>query len=113
MAVGNNDTLTTWPNLTPDDKRVLAAATGITLAANGTVAQNSNPPGEMPNWGLFIQVNNDRGRGELQGPMTSNYIQALINRTPPDDTRLGDLNDALNFLKARERGAPAGIGVLA
>jgi hypothetical protein len=98
-----------YANSTADDYKVLSASTGITLNADGTVAQNINTAGERPNWGMFISVNNDRSIGRLQGTMTSGYIQDIIDHVAgpgSDDGRLTDLNSALSFLKARESGSP-------
>jgi hypothetical protein len=94
----------TFSSLTEDDKSVIKTAIGITLAADGSVAENTT--GEFPDWRFIDQINDDRHYGRLEGPVNSTYFQNLIADAPLDTpaSHLRNLNTALDFLLARENG---------
>jgi hypothetical protein len=106
-AVTKPDPWMSFAALTADDREVIRVATGITLAKDGSVAENAT--GEFPDWGTILQINHDREEGLLQGSISSGYIKALMDRTPlemQEGAHWRNLNTAMDFLLKRESGAP-------
>lgn len=81
---------------------MLFAATGVRLAADGTVSENTT--GKMPDWGLFLQIDGDRADGRLNGPVTETYLQDLATaheRFDPAFDR-SRIDAAVDFLRRRD-----------
>jgi hypothetical protein len=95
----------TFAHLTPDDRTVLAATTGIHVNSRGTVVEKH--PVESPNWGLLFQVDADRRDGLLTGDIDTGYIEALLLRAQHGHTEMPRLDGIVGYLRTRENGISA------
>ena len=88
-------------HLTPSDREVIAAASGVQLSSSDVVTEARSSG--VPPWGLIMALAMDRKSGALQGEITPQYLSAVFARhaNAPMPFHPQYLNAALLYLRAQ------------